>query len=125
MATTLQSILAAIRGADFVPTAQVNYGYTDNQPVPRIHVFDFEQVPEYDTSGVALRTSTYKVVVIDKSQDSAETLGATVDAFLNTSTNLTPKTMRNLQTAYKVHQLDSPPLYQYAAEYTYELTEDK
>lgn len=115
--------MSALRAAEFLPAAKVNYGTTDGLEPPYISVADYRHTLDYDTGGPALKRATFAVRVIDKSQDDAETLAGQVDDLINNNLDLTPSTIGCLQTSYAVGQL-AERLYQFGVEIAYELTED-
>lgn len=124
MPSTLDNILTAIRAADIVPDGSVNYGFVNNIGVPRVAVSDYSHVLDYDTSGPVLKTATFTVTVYSQSQTTAESLAELVDAVLNNNLTLTALTIGCLQTGYRVGQFQGEPLDQYAAQMTYQLTEN-
>lgn len=123
--TTLQNIITGLKASGVIDATRVTAGFRfkDGLTPPYVAVLDFEQEPTYDTGGVAYRTATFRVVIIHKDCDQAETLAATVNTFIETSTSLTPKTMRCLQARYRSSQQDEN-LTQWGVEIVYELTEN-
>ncbi len=121
--TTLQNIMRAIRAGGFVPTSQVNYGYTDNLIPPYITVTDYSHTLQYDTSGPVLRDAAFTVTVFDKSQDDAENVASQVDDLINNNLTLTPQTIGCFQEGYTVGQM-AEKLYQFGVEMKYTLQED-
>jgi hypothetical protein len=124
--TTLQNILATLRGADILPPAKVNYGITDGLEPPYISVdgFEFEQV--YQTCGPATRHSTFHVIVVDKNADAAQVTAQAVLALLDTSKTLTPKTSECLLISYKIGQsiVGDKALYQWVVDTYWRLDEN-
>lgn len=117
--------MATIRAANILPTSNVNYGTCDGLTPPYITVRDYEHEYEYQTPTSVFKHAKFRVLIVDKSQDDAETIGEQVDALLQFSTTVTPTTDRCLQESYRVGQLDfNPPLYQFGVEIGYSLTEN-
>jgi hypothetical protein len=123
MASTLQNIITAIRAANIVPSTKVNYGFSDSTAPPYISVMDYEHTLTYDTSGAVLKDASYLVVVVDQSQDAAETLAASLDAVINNNRTLTANTIGSFQESYKVGQMGEK-LYQFGVEIKYSLQEN-
>lgn len=124
--TTLQNILATLRGANILPAAKINYGISDSLPPPYLSVRDYSHTFDYQTCGSKFKHARFTLLVVDKSQDDAENIAAQFDALLNLSRTLTPNTDVVFQESYKVGQLDfSPTLYQFGVEVQYTLTENE
>ena len=121
--TTLQYIMRTLRQSTFIDPAKVNYGVTDGLEPPYVNVSEYRHELTYDTGGVALKEGTYKVTVIDKSQDSAEELAAQVDGVLNLNLSLTPNTIGSFQESYEVGQM-AEKLYQFGVQIGYSFTEN-
>ena len=121
--TTLQNIVLALRNAAILPTSQVNAGYSSSLLPPYISVFNYRHAYDFDSSGPAVRLSTFTVLIINKTCDEAEDLAQTVDGFVNNNLTLTPQTIGCLQVAYESNQMEER-LSQWGVQIVYELTED-
>jgi hypothetical protein len=123
LATTLQNILKGLRNANLLPKGQVNAGITEGLNPPYVSILDYAHELTYDTGGPTMKEAVFKLLVVAKDADAAETLAEAVDTALNTSTDLTATTMRLLQETYRSSQMDER-LQQWGVEIGYKLTED-
>jgi hypothetical protein len=121
--TTLQNILKGIRDANLLDRSRVNAGWTDSLAPPYVSVTDYSHELTYDTGGPALKEATFKVLVVERGCDEAESLAASVDAAVNLDAGLTPTAIGVFQETYKSSQMDER-LYQWGVEIGYKLTED-
>ena len=125
MATTLQNIMTTLRGANILPAAQINYGLSDNLQPPYVALDAYEFTQEYDSCKAEIRKSTFHVIVVAKDADSVQTTAQAFFALLDTSTTLTPQTMRCYLTRYKIGQAleGNTGLYQWIVDTEWELLE--
>jgi hypothetical protein len=123
MATTYQNILKGIRNANLLERSQVNAGWTDGLAPPYISVIEYEHSLQYDTGGLSLKEATFKVVVVHRNCDEAETLAEAADAAVSLDDGLTPQAIGVFQESYRSSQTDER-LQQWAVEIGYKLIED-